>query len=216
VITILGIPIHEFSVAFSDFLLFLESILLAWMLSRPTNGVRKSGRYLFLFLGASSLLGAAYHAFFSDAPHASGGVVIWMLTAASIGFVATALWDTLAGILIREKVARLVRIFARIGLALYLGVIVFVNDDYLTVILFYAPPVLLLGGIALWKSVTTSSVSWRYLAVGIALSLGAAAIQSLKISLDPTWLNFNTLYHLMQGVALPFIFAFYRTFRPET
>ena len=219
--TILGIPVHEFGVTFSDFLLFLESLLLAYLLRRKNSAnpdakiVFVSDRRLFIFLGLSSLFGAVYHAFFSAAPRSTGGYLTWILTAASIGFVATALWDTIADILSRQTIARFLRIFVRIALALYLGVIVSGNDDYRIVTLFYAPPVLILGGIALWKSVTTSLVAWRSLAFGIALSLGAAAIQALEISFDPTWLNYNTLYHILQGVALPFFYAFYRKFRAE-
>jgi hypothetical protein len=41
---------------------------------------------------------------------------------------------------------------------------------------------------------------------GVVLTFVAAGIQQARIDLHPTWLTHNTLYHVVQGIALLLIF----------
>lgn len=210
-ITILGIQIYEFTIAFSDLILFIESIFFASLLYKKN----RHGFFLFLFLGMSSLLGAIFHAFFPLKAESPGGFIIWMLTTAIIGLVTVTILYTITHLLNHRFLFKIIHIFTLIFLGLYLYMIMFVDYDYPMVIRFYAPVILLLGAVGLWKFITDKEIIWFYLIAGIILSVTAAGIQSLKLSFDPIYFNYNTLYHIIQGVALIFLYFFFKKFRGQ-
>ena len=214
-ITIYGIQIHEFSIAITDFILFIESIVLACLLYKQggkrlsSKTIQGLGSFLFLLLGTSSLLGALFHAFFPGKAESPDGFVIWMLTTVAIGLVAVTILYVIVFVLKNKSVSRTINILAPIFFLFYMYTIFFVDYHYPTVIKFYVPTILLWGIVGLWKSVVEKKAVWFYLLTGIALSIIAAGIQALHISLDPTYFNFNTLYHIIQCIALIFLYYFF-------
>ncbi len=217
-ITISGIQIHEFSIAITDFVIFVESVILAYLLYKQ-GGKKLSfktiyglGSFLFLFLGASSLLGALFHAFFPGKAESLGGFIMWMFTTASIGLIAVTILYTTAFILKNRYISKSINIITVIFFLCYMYTILFVDYHYPTVIKFYGPTILLLGAVGLWKSITQKKAVWFYLLTSSVLSVVAAIIQSLHISIDPVYLNFNTLYHIIQGIAFVFLYFFFRKY----
>ncbi len=212
-ITISGIHLYEFSIAVTDLLLCIESVLLAFMLYRMSRktGPRalSAGIYLFVFLGASSLLGAIFHAFFPNKTDSFAGWLVWMLTAISIGLVASTLWFVNAELFARKTWGVRIKRFTLLYLFVFVSYIFFIDYHYKSIILFYAPPLLMLGVIAVYKSFSTDDIRWRYLVTGIFLSIGAAVIQSSHTAFGPLHLDYNTLYHIVQGIALIFFFKFF-------
>lgn len=218
-INILGIRIHEFSIALSDFILFIETGIFAYLIYRDTSAklnfkmIQGLSFFLFFFLSISSLLGSLFHAFFPEKVASVGGWTIWMFIALSIGLIASVMWCINAYLLNKEGINKVINYFVSIFLILYLFVVLFVDYHYPTIIIFYAPPILLLGSIALIRSIRTKQKVWAYLSLGVLLSLIAAGVQALHISFDPVYLNFNTLYHIIQGIALVFLFVSFREFK---
>src|SRR3989344_7419783 len=78
--------IHEPDVAITDLILFIESILFAWLFYKQTSNhflLRKLLILLFLSLGASSFIGALFHAFFPAKATTAEGFIVWILVAFS-------------------------------------------------------------------------------------------------------------------------------------
>ncbi len=212
-ITVVGFPIYEFTIAVSDVLLCIESLLFAYLLWNQKAVLGRLGRLgciLFMFLATSSLLGAIFHAFFPAKVATSGGWIIWMATAIAIGCIASVLWNISFHLFKRGLLERLGKYFVAIYLCVYLYSIFLVDYHYPTIILFYAPPVTVLGLIALRRFLLTHNGHWGNLLMGIALSMLGGMVQSFHISLDPTYLNYNTLYHIIQALALIYLFFFFR------
>jgi hypothetical protein len=214
-ITILGIQIHEFSIALSDLILFMESGIFAYLIYRRASGglnfktIQGLSFFLFMFLSISSLLGSLFHAFFPQKTDTVGGLIIWMMTAISIGLIATVMWYLNTHLLKKEGIYRYINYFAGLFLIVYLITILFIDYHYPTIIKFYTPPILLLGLISMWRLVSTKKSIWLYLTIGIILTIVAAVVQFLHIGFNSNYLNFNTIYHLIQAAALLFLFIFF-------
>jgi hypothetical protein len=57
------------------------------------------------------------------------------------------------------------------------------------------------------RYIADREVAFIWGVVGLLLTFAAAAVQQAGIGLHADWFNHNALYHLMQGVALLFLFA---------
>ncbi len=214
IIHLFGIPIHEFDVAITDFLLFIESALFAYFLYKNQSSQTLLRRFLvllFLALGISSLLGAFFHAFFPDKATTAGGFAVWMLVAASIGVTACAVWCINAFIFKGQKFFKIVLPFVLLYLVIFMYVVFSIDYQFKTIILFYAPPMMVLALLSLVKFFREHIRSWGSVFVGVILSFVAATVQYLHISIDPVYFNFNALYHVIQGVSLAIIFLSFRS-----
>ena len=61
--------IYEPDVVFTDYILFFESIILAFLLNRIKTKkiqLKKAAFYFYIFLGVASLIGGTVHGFFPD------------------------------------------------------------------------------------------------------------------------------------------------------
>jgi hypothetical protein len=211
--TLLGIQIHEFSIALSDLILFIESGIFAYLIYRRASEglnfktIKGLSFFLFFFLSISSFLGFLFHAFFPTKTDTGGGWLVWMLTAISIGLISVIIWYVDALLLNKKSIYRFINYFVGIFLLVYLVTVFFIDYHYPTIIKFYAPPILLLGAVALMRSIATKSRTWIYLFSGILLSLIAAGVQALHFSFDPIYFNYNTLYHIIQGIGLVLLYV---------
>jgi hypothetical protein len=208
-IDIFGVSIYEASIALTDLILFLESGIFAVLLARRVGNAplfQKLSIGVFLFLAASSLTGAVFHAFFPLKVGTSGGLSMWIVAIGSIGFLASTLWALIVLMLLGQKGVRMILPLVGLFLGAYFYTITFVDYQYLTVIFFYAPPVVLLGVLSAHRFIKSGERGWGLLGIGVGLSILAALIQVLRISIDPTYLSFNTLYHLVQAIALFFLY----------
>lgn len=206
--------IYELDVALTDFLLFIECVIFATLFYKQKTAqtvLRRLLIVLFSSLAASSLLGAFFHAFFPAKAEEFGGFIMWIAIATAIAVTSATLWCISALVSRGQKFLRIILPFAAFYLVAFIATIVFVNYQFITIILFYAPPMAVLGVIALIKAVSNRSRQWAILFGGIALSFVAAAVQALHISIHPVYFNYNSLYHLIQAVSLGVIFAAFRS-----
>ncbi len=217
-ISILGVHIYEFSVAITDFILFIGSCLFAYFLyTQKTTQVLLHRLFILLFLSlsASSLLGAIFHAFFPEKTSTTSGFVIWILTALSIGITASVVW-CINGIIFKgNKSLKIVLPFVILYLLAFIYALLNVDYHFKTIIFFYIPPMAIFALISLVQFLKNHILAWFYLFIGIMISFIAAIIQYLQISLNPIYFNFNSFYHLVQGIALVVIFLSFRSLLGE-
>ena len=89
---------------------------------------------------------------------------------------------------------------------LYCGVVLFISRDFLIAVSYYLPATLFLLVVygLVYQQGRESAVLIGLL--GLVLTFVAAGIQQAQWSLHPVYLSYNALYHVVQAVALFFIY----------
>lgn len=195
--------LHQPSVALTDLVLAVESILIFYLLPSRTSAVRLRNalRLLFAALAGAALLGFVVHGFLVDKSSLAYRLS-WIGTLLAIGVMTFAMvwmatrlcctesagrWIVRASLLLLSGYALLVLLgFRRFGLAVavYLPALLFLLTAFVIQYRCSHIPGSLLG------------------AISLLLSVLAAAVQQSGVSLHPEYLDHNTLYHLIQAVAL--------------
>lgn len=212
-IDLFGFSIYEFAVSITDLLLFAESSLFATILYQTQSSqllFRRLLVLLFLALAASSLFGAIFHAFFPLDTGTAGGFFVWMLVANSIGVIASTLWAINALAFMGVRVFKITLPLVAIYNISFIYTMFFIDSEFETIILFYAPPLIVLALVALTKSLRNWDFSWGGVFAGVILSFAAATAQYLKISPHPEYFDHNALYHLIQATSLAVLFLSFR------
>jgi hypothetical protein len=198
----------EPDVTLTDYALFVECALFAWLVARTSVSSGHLRPWVVVFFGATALaalFGGTVHGFFAG--EASGvGRGLWALSMLAIGVTALAGWAIGAHVLYSpERAAWIVRAAAGVTAA-YVAVILFVNDSFGVAIAGYVPAAIFLF-VAFARTALRGRLRWARLGMwGLALSFAAAAVQQLRIAVHPTYFNHNALYHLIQAVALALVF----------
>ncbi|HEX9791664.1 MAG TPA: hypothetical protein VGA60_13475 [Kiloniellales bacterium] len=198
----------EPDVALTDFALTIECAVLAWMLLRQPGGDRVMAAAFTVFFAAlavAALAGGLVHGFFLDAA-GQAHRLLWPASLLAIGGAAAAGFHAAWRAAFAEAGGRVVPWMAVSAYAAYAAAIVFGPQDFRLAILFYLPVnifLLLVFGHAAARH-RAAAPAWA--ALGLLLSIGAGAVQQLKIALHPTYLSYNALYHLILAVALVLIY----------
>lgn len=200
--------IAEPDVALTDYALAVESILLAWLLHRQA-GHRGGIRYWFIVffcaLGLAAFSGGTSHGFISDKSSLLYALA-WNGALIAIGMAALSAWMIGANLIANDKVMRWLRVAAVTLFVVYCLVVALVVNTFQVAILYYLPATLFLF--------TTYGVHylrhrhWHLLSgtVGVLLTFVAAGVQQAGIGLHPVWFDHNAFYHLIQAVALFFLY----------
>jgi hypothetical protein len=186
-------------VGLTDLLLSAEALVLGCLLLSHASKVRSYVVALFYLLGASSFLGAIFHLFFPLKVATESGWIVWLLVAGSIGLTAILLWCLTAFLTFGKHGLRVATLLSPLYFVVFMFEIAAVDYHYGTIILFYAPAVVAFGAVALCKAIKKKA-GWSTVFVGVALSAIAAVVQSSTLSL--ALFDHNTLYHILQAVAL--------------
>ncbi len=203
------VAIAEPDVALTDFGLALLAAILAVALVRGGGGstvVRRRFVAFFAAVAVASLAGGLDHGFFRQPPGAAHDV-LWATALIAIGASALALTGAAAEIGFSGRATRAVSAIAALAFAAYALAVLLGARQYLYALLAYLPATALMLGVL--------GVAWRRerdprLAAAIAgllLTFVAAAIQRAEIALHPRWFNHNTLYHVVQALALGLFFV---------
>jgi len=147
---------------------------------------------MFGFLTATAICGAISHSF---PPSDWLSIVFWQATIVCLPFIAAALSMALISHVGCNSPLWHALVSLKLGVFLYLGV---TRLTFLYAILDYVPVVIIYSCVAFSRSLVT-------LSCGLLLTLLAAAIQQLNIS-PSEWFDNNALYHVVQMIALYFIF----------
>jgi hypothetical protein len=201
-LVLFGLTIHEADVALTDAALAVLGAWIAWRLWRHTarGPMHADGARINAALAAAALGGGLYHAFFPIVNGARGGRPLWIATTTAIA-LATAGMLTMALRLLAPSITQHVVISTAL-VAAFVGTIVFVDQTYRTVVLFYGPVLLLLLVAALREARRSRSRAWWMVAGGLVLSVVAAGLQQARVALHPVYVDHNALYHVVQALAL--------------
>ena len=187
----------------------MECALFAWRLHRGGGADARLRRWWVLFFAATaaaSLSAGTVHGFFADEATA-GYAVLWPLSLLAIGVAALAAWAIGARLGLRPALARWLVRAAFVQFAVYGVVVLVVSDDFRVAVADYLPAVLFLLVVFTALAVRHRGPAAALAAGGLALTLVAAALQQLEISLDPVYFNHNALFHVLQAVALGLLYA---------
>lgn len=192
---------HELAVAITDFILAVECTVFAVLIARkmPRGSYRMWLLAFFVSIAAGALCGGVTHAYFPIDTAAAR--TIWVATMLAVGITTLACWNLGAEVL--HKRWLVLRVLALLEFFGYLGVIAKGGRLYVLVIINYLPAALflLVACVIAWRR---GQRALRWTALGLVLTFVAAAIQVGSIALPP--IDHNTLYHLVQAVALVLIY----------
>ncbi len=149
----------------------------------------------FWAIALAAVAGGTVHGF-QAALGESASLALWRITVYAVGLggfllVAGALRGILPG-----GIGRWLLGLAGVKLALYLAWMSF-HEDFLFVILNYAPDLLAVLGLALWAWWRRREPGALPVIGGILVSMAASAIQALGLAPHPHF-NHNDLYHVVQ------------------
>lgn len=164
---------------------------------------------MFTFTAAASLAGGILHGFF-DSPEKQWHLLFWNMALMSVGATAVSCYNVSAALL--KSFQPHLKTVLVITLSLYLlyaGYVLAGYRTFLTAIVFYLPATLLLLIAMIQHHRRRKTISTICGLTGIVLTYLAAVVQQMEwFYIEPFILNHNTVYHLIQGVALFLIYQF--------
>lgn len=181
----------------TDFLLFIECAIFAAILF-PQEHLR-IWSYFFAAASLAALGGGITHTFF-EAPGTTPHLISWDFTLLAIGVTGIFLAK-----LALPKIAKLnyVLIFVAVAYSIY---VLTALRTFLTAIALYLPASLLLTVSLIRNYFKTRDSSTLFGIFGMLLTFVAAAIQQANINIPELLLNYNAIYHIIQGVGLFLLF----------
>ena len=196
------------AVSLTDFALALECSVFAVLLARRTATdqlLRKWFAVFFTSIAAASLLGGITHGFFEYSTSPVRGV-LWTATLLSILVTSFATWSIAAILQLEPPASRLVRGFALAQILVLSIVVLFISREFVIAIVAYLPATvfLLIAFVLAYRRGREPALAWGV--AGLALTFVGAAVQQLKVAVHPVYLDHNTLYHVIQFVALWMIY----------
>jgi hypothetical protein len=192
------------AVSLTDFALAIECAMFMVLLSRRPASDSTLRRWFVLFFGSvavASLLGGTMHGFYeySTSPIRT---VLWTGTLLSILVTSYTAWSIAAVMQLNARLGRMVQWFAAAQMVVLTVVVLFVTQQFLIAIVAYLPATIFLFGAFILAYRRRRDPALASGVAGLALVFVGAAVQQLGFVLHPVYLDHNTLYHIIQGVAL--------------
>jgi hypothetical protein len=192
----------------TDFALAIEcAAFMLLLIRRPASDplLRRWFVAFFASVAAASLLGGTMHGFFefSTSPVRT---ILWTCTLLSILLTSFAAWSIAAILELNTGASKWARRFGQAQLLVLSLVVLFVTRRFLVAIIAYLPAtVFLLTSLLLaYRRRRNSALAWGV--AGLALILAGSIVQQVGVTVHPVYLDHNTLYHVIQGIALWMIY----------
>jgi hypothetical protein len=198
--------------AFTDLGLAILGAYLGWRLwSAPgRDTLLRTGAILMGGLASAAFWGAVFHAFFPAGTATSPGFLAWVPVVLSIVVAASAMLDLSLRFLlprIHSQVRRSIVTAYAVGFAL---VVLLVHESFSSIVYFYTPALVLLLIAAGQEALLSRDAGWTLITAGLILSAGAAMLQQAKVSVHPVYFDHNAVYHVVQAIALVFLYFGWR------
>jgi uncharacterized protein DUF6962 len=209
---LLGVTIHDPDVALTDLGLALLGASLGWLLwgAPGRSALRTNGAVLMAGLASAALWGGVFHAFFPAGTATLSGFLAWIPVTLSIAVAAAAMLDLSVRLLLPGMPSAIRRsLLASYGIAFVL-VVLFVHESFSTIVYFYTPALLLLLFAAVRQAIRSREAGWAFISTGLAVSMIAAVLQQARVAVHPTYFDHNAVYHVVQALALIFLYAGWR------
>jgi hypothetical protein len=211
VIHLLGITIHEPDVVFTDLGLALLGTYFGWWLwTRRDGSLSKAGGILMAGLASAAFWGAIFHAFFPQDTATTPGFVAWIPVALSILVAAATMLELALRLLVPRLSSRRRKTVVATYAAGFAGVVLLVDESFTNIVRFYVPALVLFLVAAGRHAIRTGSGSWGSITAGLLLSAGAALLQQAEVAIHPHYFDHNAVYHVLQSVALVFLYLGFR------
>jgi uncharacterized protein DUF6962 len=210
-LNLLGIPIHDPDVVFTDLGLAMLGAWFAWRLasrSRP-GALGGAGAVLMAGLASAAFWGAVFHAFFPEDTATLPGFIAWIPVSLSIVVAAAVLLDLGLRVLTSGLRRRVRRWVVAVYAVVFAAVVLLLDDSFTSIVRFYVPALLLFLLAATVQAIRNAG-GWVLVALGLALSAGAAALQQTGVALHPVYFDHNAVYHVVQAVALVLLYLGFR------
>lgn len=203
------IEITRLSVALTDVLVFLVCVASAYFLNSQLavrKNLKQSYMILFISVGMAALFGAIHHQYFEEATSFLGTLPRF-ISMISIGYAAMNLWliggeFSLSG----AQQMNFQKIF-RILMYGYVVLVVLYEHKFWVAIAFYFPAVLFFLAVVSYRYAQHKEKVHKWAIAGLLVTVVAAAVQALQISLIPVYVNHSSFYHLIQ---IPGIYLLYK------
>jgi hypothetical protein len=198
----------EPAVALTDLGLALEGIALAALVRGPRATDASLQNWFVLFfvaLAMAAFLGFVTHGLIVHKMSLTNRLV-WRAILAAIGLISLSAWAIGARLIFSARVARVVTLVAAVAFATYAALVLSHQRGYAVAVLAYLPAALFLLGAFLLRLRRAPTPGLRSGVIGLLLTLVAAGVQQLGVSLLPVWFNHNALYHLIQAIGLWLIY----------
>jgi cell division protein FtsX len=188
----------EIDVTLTDYILCIESLIFFFLIQKTPIKEELKTSYLILFLSfaLSSFLGGTYHGFIKSP-------FLWQATIISIGM--TAYGFALSGIVLlcENSSIKSYKILLSTILLIYI-LSTFITQTFLSALLIYLPATILTL-IGFTKSYNKNpDKNLKFGIIGLYISLFAPIIQQFKITIHPTYLSHNAIYHIVIMLSLFF------------
>jgi hypothetical protein len=209
---LLGVTIHDPDVALTDLGLALLGGFFGWMLwsAAGRSALRKNGALLMAGLANAALWGGIFHAFFPDGTATPAGFLAWIPVTLSIAIAAGAMLDLSFRLLLPNVPFSLRRLLlGTYGIA-FVVVVLFVHESFSTIVYFYTPALLFLLFAAARQALRARDAGWTFISAGLIVSMAAALFQQARIAVHPMYFDHNAVYHVVQALALFFLYAGWR------
>lgn len=181
----------------------LECAIFIFLLAKiPTSEPRLKLLSIFMYisLGVAAFVGGTYHGFFLDTPF--GVKYVFTLTLIIIGLVPLSSWLLCAEIMPIKGLKKFLYYFAPINFIVYIIIVLLSSRVFIIAIINYLPALIALLIVFAWLAVIMKKGHLYIGVLGLVLSLVASALHSARISFDALNLSANSLYHIIQGIAL--------------
>jgi hypothetical protein len=204
--------VNEPDVVLTDLGLAVLAAYLARRLWTGTAGspLPKIGAVLLSALASAAFWGAIFHAFFPAKTATIPGFIAWMPVVFSIVVAAVAMLELSLRILVSGMSPRVRRSVVVVYTAGFVAVVLLVDESFTSIVRFYVPALVLLLLAAAYRAANTRSAGWIMIAGGLLLSAGAAVLQQARILIHPVYFDHNAVYHVVQGVAVVFLYLGFR------
>jgi hypothetical protein len=193
---------HEIDVTVTDYILALECLVFSYLFYKNRASIiHKYFAYFFISLSLAAFIGGTVHGFFPN-ENSIYYKILWKITLMLIGVTS------LVACLIASKLKSL-QVKSNLvysASTIYVFIVTFICDQFYIAIIAYLPSILflLISFITLYKNTKLKSVLKAI--ISILLTVIASIIQQLKIAIHPIYFNHNSLYHLIEFIALLMLF----------
>jgi hypothetical protein len=213
---LVAVTIQDPDVALTDLGLAILGVYLGWRLwSAPgRNTLLRTGAVLMGGLASAAFWGAVFHAFFPAGTATPPGLLAWVPVVLSIVVAASAMLDLSLRLLLPRIQSHIRRsIVAAYAVGFAVGALL-VHESFSSIVYFYTPALALLLIAAGQQAIRSRDTGWTLIATGLIISAVAAVLQQAKVAVHPVYFDHNAVYHVVQGIALVFLYFGYRRAGP--
>jgi O-antigen ligase len=160
-------------------------------------------------LASAAFFGAIFHGFFPGDTATTAGFIAWVPVSLSIVGAAAAMLELGLTLLLPSLAPGTRRTLVTLYALGFAGVVLLVDESFASIVRFYVPALLLfLIGAA--RQVVRGRIGWSAILGGLVISVLAALLQQAKVAIDPDRFDHNAVYHVVQSVALLFLYVGFR------